>query len=317
VRIRGAALLVAFGVLAAACGSGSNTASSSSSGTTVASPSDAFPVTIAASNGKVMIEERPERIISLSATATEMLFAIGAGDQVTAVDDNSNYPPEAPTTKLSGFEPNVEAIAGYKADLVVAASDTGDLSKGLGALHIPVMIQEAAATLDDSYAQLRALGTATGHEAGAEKTVASMQRSIRSIVASTPKPETPLTVYHELDDTYYSATSQTFIGRVYRAFGLRNIADQAKAGAGDYPQLSSEYVVSADPDLIFLADTKCCHQTAETVAKRPGWSSISAVRNGDVVPVDDDIASRWGPRVVDFYRIVAEHVTAVERSKAA
>jgi iron complex transport system substrate-binding protein len=300
-------------VLGAACGSDESPAASSSR---TATPS-AFPVTVKASNGSVRLPAQPERVVSLSPTATEMLFAIGAGPQVVAVDDQSNYPAQAPMTKLSGFEPNLEAIAGYKPDLVVAASDTGDLAKGLGALHIPVLIQEAAATLDDSYAQLRALGVATGHPDGASRTIDTMQRDIHSILSSTPKPNASLSVYHELDDTYYSATSETFIGRVYRAFGLKNIADQAKGSAGDYPQLSSEFIVSADPDLIFLADTKCCHQTAATVAKRPGWSSISAVRNDHVVAVDDDIASRWGPRVVDFYRTVAREVSALEQSQAA
>ncbi len=307
------ACVVFLVVLGAGCGSDQPPSSSS---TPAATPS-AFPVTVKASNGTVRVPAQPERIVSLSPTATEMLFAIGAGPQVVAVDDQSNYPAQAPVTKLSGFEPNLEAIAGYRPDLVIAASDTGDLAKGLGTLHIPVLIQEAAATLADSYAQLHALGVATGHLDGASRTIDTMQRDIRSIVSSTPKPNATLSVYHELDDTYYSATSETFIGRVYRAFGLKNIADQAKGAAGDYPQLSSEFIVSADPDLIFLADTKCCHQTAASVAKRPGWSSISAVRNDHVVPVDDDIASRWGPRVVDFYRTVAREVTALEQSQAA
>jgi iron complex transport system substrate-binding protein len=304
---------VSLVVIAVACGNDQTPSAPSTPATT---PS-AFPVTVNAANGGVEIPARPERIVSLSPSATEMLFAIGAGSQVVAVDDQSNYPAQAPTTKLSGFEPNIEAIAGYRPDLVIAASDTGDLSSGLGALDIPVLIQQAAATLADSYSQLRTLGIATGHVDGARSTIGSMQRSIRSIVASTPKPADPIGVYHELDDTYYSATSETFIGRVYRALGLRNIADQAKGGAGDYPQLSSEFIVSSDPDLIVLADTKCCDVTPETVAKRPGWSSVTAVRSDSVVPVDDDIASRWGPRVVDFYRIVAREVTSVVRSKAA
>ena len=299
-------------VVAAGCGS--------TAGTPPASPAagpSAFPVAIRASNGTVRIAARPGRIVSLSPTATEMLFAIGAGAQVIAVDDQSNYPTSAPMTKLSGFQPNLEAIAGYRPDLVVAASDTGDLTKGLGALHVPVLIQPPATTLADSYDQLRELGTATGHPDAATSTISTMQREIRSIVSSTPKPATPLSVYHELDDTYYSATSSTFIGRVYRAFGLRNIADDAKGAAGDYPQLSAEYVVSANPDLIFLADTRCCHQTPETVRKRPGWDAIAAVRDGHVVPVDDDIASRWGPRIVDFYRIVAREVSSVEQERVA
>jgi iron complex transport system substrate-binding protein len=132
------------------------------------------------------------------------------------------------------------------------------------------------------------------------------------VIASVPKPTKPLTVYHELDDTYYSATSNTFIGQVYALLGLKNIADGAAAKAPDYPQLSVEYIVASNPDLIVLADTKCCHQDASTVGARPGWGSISAVRAGQVISADDDVSSRWGPRVVDFLRLIAPHVRALE-----
>jgi iron complex transport system substrate-binding protein len=139
-----------------------------------------------------------------------------------------------------------------------------------------------------------------------------MKKEIATIVAATPRPAEPLGVYHELDDTFYSATSDTFIGRIYALFGLRNVADGAPARAGVYPQLSSEYLIRADPDLIVLADTKCCGQSPATVAARPGWGSIAAVRDGEVIPLDDDVASRWGPRVVEFVREVAQHVREVE-----
>ncbi|RMH67259.1 MAG: ABC transporter substrate-binding protein, partial [Actinomyces sp.] len=116
-----------------------------------------------------------------------------------------------------------------------------------------------------------------------------------------------ITYYHELDDTLYTVTSGTFVGEIYALFGLENVADPADAdgSAFGYPQLSAEYLVDADPDLIFLADTKCCGQSAATVAARPGWDTLTAVREGHVVELDDDIASRWGPRVVDFARAVA------------
>jgi iron complex transport system substrate-binding protein len=115
-----------------------------------------------------------------------------------------------------------------------------------------------------------------------------------------------LKVYHELDQTYYSATSATFIGSIYSRFGLKNIADEAKNTSGGYPKLSGEFVVTAAPDLIVLADTKCCQQTAASVAKRPAFASVPAVKNGRVLAVDDDIASRWGPRVADFAEAVAK-----------
>jgi iron complex transport system substrate-binding protein len=187
---------------------------------------------------------------------------------------------------------------------------------GLGALNIPILIEPAAKNLDDSYKQIEQLGTATGDVEGATALEKKMRSDLAAIVASLPKPSKQLKVYHELDDTYYSATSATFIGQVYTLLGLKNIADGATAAAPDYPQLSAEYIVSSSPDLIVLADTKCCHQDLGTVAARPGWSSIAAVRSAQVIGVDDDIASRWGPRVVDFLRVIAPHVKQLELQAA-
>jgi len=267
---------------------------------------------VAATNGPVSIPRRPVRIVSLSPTATEMLFAIDAGSQVVAVDDNSNYPPQAPITKLSGFQPNVEAIAKYTPDLVVISNDTGNLVKSLQALSIPVLLEPAAASLNDTYAQIEQLGVATGHVADAARLVASMKSQIQQLVASGPTFSHPLTYYHELDQTYYTATSATFIGQVYSLLGLENIADQAKGAASGYPQLSAEYIIKANPDVIFLADTKCCRQSLQTVSKRPGWDEITAVRAGAVVALDDDVASRWGPRVVDYIKTIVQALTDLE-----
>jgi iron complex transport system substrate-binding protein len=270
-----------------------------------------FPVTLDTPTGKVEIAQRPTRVVSLSPTATEMLFAINAGDQVVAVDDNSNYPPNAPTTKLSGYQPNVEAIAGYRPDLVVFTTDTGDLAASLRRLEIPALGLPAATRLDDSYAQIQQLGKATGHAAEAEALVTAMRSEIQQIVAAA-KLERPLTYYHELDKSLFSVTSKTFIGQLYAQLGLQNIADKADKEGSGYPQLSAEYVVKADPDLIFLADTKCCAQSARTVAGRAGWEEVRAVKDGAVVALDDDVASRWGPRVVDFLRVIAAKLKTLE-----
>jgi len=263
-----------------------------------------YPVTVTVDNGKVTIRKRPSRIVSLSPTATETLFAIGAGKQVVAVDDQSNYPKQAPRTSLSGFTPNVEAIAALKPDLVVIAFDPKGLSGALNRLGIPVVFQNAAPTLPAAYTQIRQLGQVTGHTREASAVVGRMSRQIRSIVQKVRAKAIKARVYHELDQTLFSVTSHTFVGRVYAMFGLTNIADAATAGGSDYPQLSAEYVVSADPDLIVLADTVCCGQTAQTVAARPGWSRIAAVRTGSIVRLDDSISSRWGPRLVNLVRAV-------------
>lgn len=303
------AVTAAITIAVAACGTTSSTPSTSATAH--------FPVTITGTNGSsVTITRQPHRIVSLSPTATEMLFAIGAGGQVVAVDDQSNYPASAPMTKLSGYRPNIEAIASYTPDLVVAAHDTAGLVRGLGALNVPVLIEAAAKNIDESYKQIQQLGEATGHVAEATSLVKKMRTELAAIVASIPKGTRQLKVYHELDDTYYSATSATFIGQVYALLGLKNIADGAPAQAGDYPQLSAEYIVSSNPDIIVLADTKCCHQNLSTVSARPGWSTIAAVKTGQVIGVDDDIASRWGPRVVDFLRVLAPHVKQLRQQAA-
>ena len=246
----------------------------------------------------------PHRIVSLSPTATESLFAIGAGKQVVAVDDQSDYPKRAPRTTLSGYTPNVEAIAGYRPDLVVLSGDANDVVAGLRKLGIRVLLQPAAKNLAGAYAEIRQLGNTTGHKRAASALVTRMKKAIAKAVKATPRRR--LSVYHELDPTYYSATSKTFIGRIYTLFGLRNIADAADSSGTDYPQLSGEYIVASNPSLIVLADTRCCGQSAASVARRPGWDGLTAVRRGAVVGIDDSVASRWGPRVVQFVQAVGK-----------
>ena len=246
----------------------------------------------------------PHRIVSLSPTATETLFAIGAGSQVVAVDDQSDYPKRAPRTILSGYTPNVEAIAGYRPDLVVLSGDANDAVAGLKKLGIRVLVQPAPTALAGAYAEIKQLGSITGHVRSAAALVSRMKKAIAQTVKSVPKRS--MSVYHELDPTYYSATSKTFIGRIYKLFRLRNIADAADSTASGYPQLSAEYILSSNPGLIVLADTRCCGQSAATVANRPGWSGLAAVRNHRVVGIDDSVASRWGPRIVGFVRAVGK-----------
>ena len=250
--------------------------------------------------------EEPLRVVSISPTATEMLFAVGAGDLVVAVDQYSYFPDEAPVTNLDGFTPNVEAIATFEPDIVLMQS-SGDVQAALETLGIQVVVQNAAVSIDDTYAQITQIGDVTGQQDQAAALVTQMQTEIESLVASAPDAS-GLSYFHELDPTLYSVTSSTFVGAVYGLFGLENVADPADVdgSAFGYPQLSDEYLVDTDPDLIFLADTLCCGQDAVTVAERPGWDQLSAVQNGNVIELSDDIASRWGPRIVEFIAMISE-----------
>jgi iron complex transport system substrate-binding protein len=264
-------------------------------------------VTVHAAAGDVTVAQKPTAIVSLSPTATEMLFAIGAGAQVKAVDKNSDYPANAPHTGLDAYQLNAESVAAYHPDLVVAAGLTTAQAKQLKTLGMTTLQEPAATTLDDSYREITELGRVTGHADKAAEVVASMKQRVAQIVKSTPKPSKPETYYYELDQTLYSVTTSTFMGQVLHLLGLTSIADAAKgaAASGGYPQLNAEFVLKANPDYVFLADGKCCKQSAATLARRPGWNGLAAVTKGRVVQLDDDIASRWGPRIVDLLQEVA------------
>ena len=306
-RVLTAVVMAAALLLAGGCGGGDDT--STTQPTQSAGAAASYPVTV----GDLTLAARPERIVSLTPTATEMLFAIGAGPQVVAVDDQSNYPGNAPKTDLSGFKPNAEAIAAKNPDLVVLSNDTDKIVAQLGKLKIPAVLLPAAASMDDTYSEIGQLGTLTGHQVEAEALHQQMTAQIDKIVKGVPARSKPLSYYYELDPTLYSVTSKTFIGSIFSMFGMSNVADPADAdGAkGGYPQLSQEALIKANPDTIFLADSKCCQQSAQTVAARSGWKTIAAVRAGQIFPLDDDIASRWGPRTVDLVQSVADAVAKV------
>jgi iron complex transport system substrate-binding protein len=291
--------VVGIALVTAACGSDDTTGDAASATTTSSVTEAAIPSDVGL------------RVVSLSPTHTEMMFAIGAGDQLVAVDEFSDHPVEAQAlpNDLSAFDNNVEAIAAYEPDLVLIGGDFNGLGPQLDTLGIDWWDGPAATTIDDTYRQIEELGVATGHEAEAAALVSTMQADIDDIVANTPIPAEPLTIFHELDDTLFSLDSTTLFGELYSLLGLRNIADTVEGDSGGYPQLSAEFVVSADPDIIFLADTKCCGQSLDTVAARPGWADLTAVRSGNVVELDDDVASRWGPRIVEFLQSASDAVT--------
>lgn len=307
-RLLTTACLVAGATLPAGCSGSSSPAPPASS----APASATFPVTVHTADGTVVIKSRPTAIVSLSPSATEDLYAIGAGAQVKAVDKYSDYPAGTPRTGLSELQPNIESIVALKPDLVVLADTADSLAARMKALSIPVLVLPAAARIADVYTEIDELGQATGHEQQALVLDASIRTQLTAIVASAPHRSSPLTYYYELSPDYYSITSDTFVGQLLRLIGLKSIADAASGAAksGGYPQLSSEFIVKADPDFVFLADTICCQQDAAVVAKRPGWAQTTAVRSHHVVPLNDDIASRWGPRIVDLLRTIADAVDA-------
>jgi iron complex transport system substrate-binding protein len=304
------ATLAFAGVELAGCAS-----SGSNSVPPLASVSASEAVTYPVTEDGTTLTARPTHIISMSPTATDMLFTIGAGSQVIAVDKNSDYfgsnpPASTPPADIDAFQPNAETIAAKSPDLVVLSDDTNKIEEALVKLKIPVYLAPAATTIDDTYHQMTALGALTGHPDGAATAVAAERKAISDDLAKLARRAKPLTFYYEIDQTFYSVTSKTFIGSLFGMAKMSNIADAGNA-SNPYPQLSAEVIIKANPDVIFLADTNCCQQSETTVAKRPGWSTVSAVKEHQVVPIPDDVASQWGsrvPRLLDT--IVTESNTA-------
>ncbi len=312
-----ATVLVAVAAAAALAG-----CSSSSSGTAAAvsalapapqTPTTSqiphWPVTVTAANGAVTIKGLPQRIVSLDPTATEDLYAVGAGTQVVAVDQNSDFPPGVPVTSLSGLSPDVEAIANYHPSLVIASLNSNGLVSGLNKLGIPVLIEPGPGTVARVYQQIEQIGLATGHAYQAGEVVTHMRQEINDVVQQVGTKYRGLTYYWERSSgPYRSATSATLVGHIMAMFGLRNIADAAnKPAGGNYPELSGNYIVAARPQLIFLADNEPGDggQTPAVVAARPGWASIPAVKDHEIIGLNDDLASRWGPRLPQLVEEIA------------
>ena len=240
---------------------------------------------------------KPNRIISLSPTATEMLFAIGAGGNVVAVDSHSNFPKDAPLTNLSALEPNLEAIASYKPDLVIIAFEIGNLKVDLNAVGIEVLMLPATPTVEDALKQILEIGDITGNEENAEKLVVKIRSQIKTIsLQREGKPK--FSVYHELDENYYSPSTWSFLGNIYDILGFKNIADEADTAKTGYPKLSAEYIMVSNPDIIVTSGLKNNKQLK--FASRAGWNTIKAVQNEAIISVEPDIAGRWGPRLIDF-----------------
>jgi len=295
-------------------GSGSGTTTSADD--TGGADEGAFPLTVEAANGAVQLAAKPKRIVSLSPTATEMLYAIGAADQVVAVDDESDYPEGTPRSgTLSAVAPSVDAIVAQRPDLVLVHLDNAGVVAGLAERQVPVLHLPAAEKLDDSYAQLDQLGWATGHGPEATSVVEKMKGDIQQLLAQVPARPTPVRIYHEIDGDLFTTTSATFIGELYRLAGLENIADGSGDGSG-YPQISNDRVLDRDPDWIFVAHAPAGTDALGLLAGRNGWTGLRAVQANQVVQLDPEIASRWGPRTVDLLRTILTTTSATPGAPA-
>jgi iron complex transport system substrate-binding protein len=262
-----------------------------------------FPITVTDDAGReVTIEQRPERIISIAPSNTEILFALGLADRVVGVDSYSNYPPEATEKPQVGdyVDPDLETIVAAAPDLILATeAHVATVLPELETLGLPTVVVEPT-TLDEVFAGIALVGQVSGESAAAQKLVCSLQARVDAVsgaIAGAPTPR----VFFELSPDLYTAGPGSFVDDILTRAGGQNIAADA---AEMWPQLSMEALVSADPEVILLADHEA-GVTAEQVAARPGWQGVSAVESGRIVSLDADLVARPGPRVVDGLEAVA------------
>jgi iron complex transport system substrate-binding protein len=259
------------------------------------------PMSFTGSDGvTVEFETPPQRIVSLASHATEIFCAVGAGEQLVAVDAFANCPAGSDAKPaVDAFQPSVEAIVAYDPDLVYAWYDPGDLVSALRGADVPVLFLEVPADLAGVFDNIRLIGQITGHEGEADALIADMESQRDTILDSLDGVDAGPRIFHESDATLFTVRSDTFVGALYTLLKAQNIADEAET---PYPQLSSEAVVAADPEVIVLADFA---DPAE-VAARPGWSAISAVANDRICVVDPNLTDRPGPYIMDGLQALAD-----------
>ena len=246
----------------------------------------------------------PKRIISLSPSITEILFEIGSGNQVIAVDNLSNYPNEAPISDISAYDPNVEAISLLNPDLVILSYNIKNLKTALKKIGIETIYLPAPLKFEDILDQIDYLGLQTGNEDKAKKLVSKMKNRMKTL-QKLRENETATKIYHEIDPNYYSPSKFSFIGDIYQKLNYKNVADKADISNLGYPKLSPELIISENPDLIVLPGKD--NKYVEMVKLRPGWSFIEAVKKNNFLLTNNDIASRWGPRILNFASILVEY----------
>ena len=246
----------------------------------------------------------PKRIISLSPSITEILFEIGSGNKVIAVDNLSNYPNEAPITDISAYDPNVEAISLLNPDLVILSYNIKNLKAALKKIGIETIYLPAPLNFEDILDQIDYLGLQTGNEDKAKKLISKMKNRMKTL-QKLRENEKATKIYHEIDPNYYSPSKFSFIGDIYQKLNYKNVADKADISNLGYPKLSPELIISENPDLIVLPGKD--NKYVEKVKLRPGWGYIEAVKKNNFLLTNNDIASRWGPRILNFASILVEY----------
>lgn len=292
-------ILTIFAMLFSACTPGGNLFSQSG------------PIVVQDGDGnEFRLEKAAQRVISLAPSNTEILFAVGAGKQVIAREDFSNFPEEAKSLPSVGGNMgkyNLEEIVKLQPDLILASPLTSaDVLQSLKTITPSVFVVPNPKDIEGLYANLMTVGILTGHKTEADRLAGTLEERVKAVQEKiAPLSYAPI-VFYELDATEpskpWTAGEGTFIDMLIGMAGGFNIGSTVE---GEYAQISQEALIVENPDIIVLGDS-AYGTTPELVAARPGWDQINAVKNGKVYGFNDDLASRPGPRMVDGLEALAK-----------
>jgi len=291
--------LVTFAIVLGACATPA-TAPNPTPTVAVSAPAH-YPLSVTDDRGKTLtLTSGPRRIVSLAPSATEIVFALGAGDRLVAVDDFSDFPAEVKAIPhIGGFRTSPETVVSYKPDLILAIS-SGNLPAQLDALSQPLFIFDPT-DIDGVYRNIATVGTMLDRAEAAQKLVADMRARIDAVAKTAKTAATQPRVLHEVDSTnpaqLFVAGPHNFIDSMITIAGGVNVFGDATV---KYPKVTPEQIVSRNPDVIVLADARF-GATPEMVRARPGWSVIAAVKQNAIYPIDDNLVSRPGPRLVQGF----------------
>lgn len=254
----------------------------------------------------------PERIVSMAPAVTEMLYAVGAADQVIGVTEYCNYPPEATEKeKIGGFSIksiSLEAIVALEPDLVLGVTSMhAELQAPLEAAGQRVVMLRNS-TYSEVFSSLYTVGELTGHAGTASELISDLESRTQAVVSKVetiPEDERKTVFWEIWDNPLMAAGSSSFIGQSIEMAGARNVVADAQ---GDWPQVSLEEVIERNPDVVISSNSHGGKQGIGDIAQRPGWNQLEAVREGRLYLLPDDLLSRPGPRVVDGLEMVARLV---------
>lgn len=307
-----AMLLTAMLLIVAACGNkgevnntAPNKAANENNAAGGSESAAEYPFTIKDDTGtEVTFAEAPAKVVTLVPSETEIMFAIGAGDQVVGVDEYSNYPEEAASKqKVGDMTTNIEAVAALEPDLVLAsASMNTDAIAQLRELDIPVFASEPT-TYDATVAKIELIGKIMnkGTEAGQ---VAEHMRTVKQQVTDAVKDAQAKSVYLEFSPGW-TVGSGTFLDELLTLAGGTNIAGSQ---AGWY-EVSAEEVVKQNPNVIIYPDLQADpNPILAAIESRPGWEVIDAISNKQLFAVAEDPLVRVGPRLADGLLELAQKI---------